>query len=153
MVCKCLWFNSQCSVDSYSILVSNEVGMNVDSKRIVHIQNHIRNRIVLLVASLVFASWLPNQLRANELKEAKVTQVIQDVKLLQSNASPRAAAAVAAKVKAGAVTAAIMNDQDRASIVITCLLLLPWFGRATVSAMAVWRAHPESQIKGEIADS
>src|SRR5215813_253723 len=125
MVCKCLGFNSQCSVDPYSILVSNGVGMNVDSKKIMHIQNHIRNRIVLLVASLVFASWLPNQLRANELKGAKVTEVIQDVKLLQSNASPRAAAAVAAKVKAGAVTAAIMNDQDRASIVITCLLLLP----------------------------
>jgi len=33
-----------------------------------------------------------------------------------------------------------MNDQDSASIVITFLLLLPWLGRAAVSAMAVWRA-------------
>ena len=38
-----------------------------------------------------------------------------------------------------------MNDQDSASIVITFLLLLPWLGRAAVSAMAVWRAHTESQ--------
>ena len=66
--------------------------MNVDSRSIMHIQNHIRNRIVLSVASLVFASWLPNQVSADELREAKVTQVIQDVKLLQSDASLRAAA-------------------------------------------------------------
>src|SRR5262245_43737589 len=68
--------------------------MNVDFKRIMHIQNHIRNRIVLSVASLVFvfASWLPNQVSADELKEAKVTQVIQDVQVLPSNASPRPAA-------------------------------------------------------------
>jgi len=40
-----------------------------------------------------------------------------------------------------------MNAQDSASIVITFLLLLPWLGRATVSAMAVWRAHMESPTK------
>jgi hypothetical protein len=34
-----------------------------------------------------------------------------------------------------------MNNQDSASIVITFLLLLPWLGRAAVSAMALWRAH------------
>ena len=68
--------------------------MNVDFKRIMHIQNHIRNRIVLSAASLVLvvASWLPNQVIADELKEAKVTQVIQDVQVLPSNASPRPAA-------------------------------------------------------------
>jgi hypothetical protein len=43
-----------------------------------------------------------------------------------------------------------MNDQDSASIVITFLLLLPWLGRAAASAMAVWRAHTESQTNGEI---
>jgi len=40
-----------------------------------------------------------------------------------------------------------MNDQDSASIVITFLLLLPWLGRAAVSAMAVWQAHTEPQTK------
>jgi len=38
-----------------------------------------------------------------------------------------------------------MNHQDSATIVITFLLLLPWFGRAAVSAMEVWRAGTESQ--------
>jgi hypothetical protein len=46
-----------------------------------------------------------------------------------------------------------MNDQDSASVVITFLLLLPWLGRAAVSAMAVWGAHTESQINGAIAHS
>jgi len=40
-----------------------------------------------------------------------------------------------------------MNDQDSASIVVTFLLLLPWLGRAAVSAMAVWREHREPQTK------
>ena len=38
------------------------------------------------------ASGIPNQVRADELKEAKVTQVIQDVRVRPSNASPRPAA-------------------------------------------------------------
>ncbi len=38
-----------------------------------------------------------------------------------------------------------MNDQDSTNIVITFLLLLPWLGRAAVSAMEVWRAGTESQ--------
>ena len=68
--------------------------MNVDSKSIMHIQNHIRNRTVLSVAALVFvfAGGLPNKVSADELKEAKVTQVIQDVRVLPSNASARPAA-------------------------------------------------------------
>jgi hypothetical protein len=37
----------------------------------------------------VFATWLPNKVIADELKEAKVTQVIQDVRVLPSNASAR----------------------------------------------------------------
>jgi hypothetical protein len=40
-----------------------------------------------------------------------------------------------------------MNDHDSATIVITFLLLLPWLGRAAVSAMEVWRARTESQTK------
>ena len=68
--------------------------MNVDSKSIMHIQNHIRNRTVLSAAALVFvfAGGLPNKVSADELKEAKVTQVIQDVRVLPSNASARPAA-------------------------------------------------------------
>jgi hypothetical protein len=52
-----------------------------------------RLRFILPIASLAFAfaTWLPNQVNAAELKEAKVTQVVQDVKLLQSNAAPRPA--------------------------------------------------------------
>jgi FecR-like protein len=75
-------------------LVSSGVGMNVDSKSIMHIQNHIRNRIVLSVATLAFAlaSGIRTEVTAEELKEAKVTQVIQDVQVLPSNASPRPAA-------------------------------------------------------------
>jgi len=68
--------------------------MNVDSKNIMHSQNHIRNRTVLSAAALVFvfAGGLPNKVSADELKEAKVTQVIQDVRVLPSNASARPAA-------------------------------------------------------------
>ncbi len=50
---------------------------------------NINLRLILPIASL--AIWLPNQVGADELKEAKVTQVIQDVKLLPSNASPHPA--------------------------------------------------------------
>src|SRR5262249_60616150 len=69
--------------------------MNVDSKSVMHIQNHIRNRIVLSAATLAFAlaSGIRNEASADELKEAKVTQVIQDVRVLPSNASARPAAA------------------------------------------------------------
>jgi FecR protein len=63
--------------------------MNADYKMIMHIQI----RFILTVASLTFAlaSWLPNDVSATELKEAQVTQVIQDVRLLPSNASSRPA--------------------------------------------------------------
>ena len=66
--------------------------MNGDSKSIMHVQNHIRNRIVLSIAALAFAGGLPNKISADELKEAKVTQVIQDVRVLPSGASARPAA-------------------------------------------------------------
>ena len=68
--------------------------MNGDSKSIMHVQNHIRNRIVLSIAALAFAlaGGLPNQVSADELKEAKVTQVVQDVRVLPSNAAARPAA-------------------------------------------------------------
>ena len=55
---------------------------------------HIQSPYILTMATLAFAlaSGLPNQVSADELKEAKVTQVIQDVRVLPSNASPRPAA-------------------------------------------------------------
>ena len=53
---------------------------------------HIQSQYILTIAALALASGLPNQVSADELKEAKVTQVIQDVRVLPSNASPRPAA-------------------------------------------------------------
>src|SRR5713101_7003500 len=53
---------------------------------------NINFRFVLTIASFAFATWLPSEVSADELKEAKVTQVIQDVRVLASNASPRPAA-------------------------------------------------------------
>ena len=68
--------------------------MNGDSKSIMHVQNHIKNRIGLSIAALAFAlaGGLPNKISADELKEAKVTQVIRDVRVLPSNAAARRAA-------------------------------------------------------------
>jgi len=55
---------------------------------------NIRFRVILTTVSLAFALgiWFPTKVSADELKEAKVTQVVQDVKVLPSNASPRPAA-------------------------------------------------------------
>ena len=55
---------------------------------------HLQLRSTLTVAALAFvlASGIRNEVSAEELKEAKVTQVIQDVRVLPSNASPRPAA-------------------------------------------------------------
>jgi hypothetical protein len=55
---------------------------------------NIHFRAILTIASLAFAPaiWLPAQVRADDLKEAKVTQVIQDVRVLPSGAAPRPAA-------------------------------------------------------------
>jgi hypothetical protein len=55
---------------------------------------YIQSRFILTITSLAFvlASGLSNEVSADELKEAKVTQVIQDVRVLPSNASPRPAA-------------------------------------------------------------
>lgn len=50
---------------------------------------NIQTPVILTIASL--AILLPKQVSAEDLKEAKVTQVIQDVKVLPSNSAPRAA--------------------------------------------------------------
>ena len=55
---------------------------------------HIQSRSILTIAALAFSVSIGvrNEVNADELKEAKVTQVIQDVQVLPSNAAPRAAA-------------------------------------------------------------
>ena len=55
---------------------------------------HIQSGFILTLASLAFAlaSGFPNNVSADDLKEAKVTQVIQDVRVLPSGASARPAA-------------------------------------------------------------
>ena len=55
---------------------------------------NIQSRFILAITSLAFAlaSGLSNEVSADELREAKVTQIIQDVRVLPSNASPRPAA-------------------------------------------------------------
>jgi hypothetical protein len=40
-----------------------------------------------------------------------------------------------------------MNHQDSETIIISFLLLLPWLGRAAVSAVAIWREHIETQSR------
>ena len=53
---------------------------------------NIQFRVILTIVSLAFAVWFPNGVRADELKEAKVTQIIQDVRVLPSGAAARPAA-------------------------------------------------------------
>ena len=54
---------------------------------------NINFRFILTIASLAFALalWFPNEVGADEVRQAKVTQVIQDVRILPSDASPRPA--------------------------------------------------------------
>ena len=76
---------------------------------------NIQFRVILTIASLVFAlaSWFPSGVSAADLKEAEVTQVVQDVKLLPSNASARPAA-VNDNVRQG--TAVKTGDQSRSEL-------------------------------------
>ena len=55
---------------------------------------NIQFRVILTILSLAvaFAVWFPDGVRADELKEAKVTQIIQDVRVLPSGAAARPAA-------------------------------------------------------------
>ena len=55
---------------------------------------NIQFRVILTIVSLAFAFaiWFPNDVSADELKEAKVTQIIQDVRVLPSGAAARPAA-------------------------------------------------------------
>jgi hypothetical protein len=62
--------------------------MNRDHNSIMN----IKFRLILTITSFALASGHANEVCADELKEAKVTQVIQDVRVLPSNASARPAA-------------------------------------------------------------
>jgi len=55
---------------------------------------NMERRYILLVAPVAFAlaNWLPNGLSAADLEEAKVTQVVQDVKVVPAGAAARPAA-------------------------------------------------------------
>jgi hypothetical protein len=61
--------------------------MNLDYKGTMN----IKSRFIFAITSLAFAlaSGLSNQVNADDLKEAKVTQVIQDVRVITSKASAR----------------------------------------------------------------
>ena len=96
------------------------LGMNRGYKGTMHIQS----RFILTIATLAFAlaSGLPNEIAtaqeavsvsADGLKEAKATQVIQDVRVLPSNASLRPAA-VNANVRQG--TAVQTGVQSRSEL-------------------------------------
>jgi hypothetical protein len=54
---------------------------------------NMERRCILLFAPVAFvlASWLQTQVNAAELQEAKVTQVVQDVKVVPAGAAPRPA--------------------------------------------------------------
>jgi hypothetical protein len=62
--------------------------MNADYKSAMNAET----RFILTMAVVVFAGCLPSVVSADQLKEAQVTQIIQDVRLLPANASPRPAA-------------------------------------------------------------
>ena len=69
-------------------------GLTSNAKCNINTAMLIQRRVSLTIASLAsaLAAWLPNEIVAADLKEAQVTQVVQDVKLLPSNAAPRPAA-------------------------------------------------------------
>jgi len=84
-----------------------------NAKFIINAIINIQFRVILTIATLALGIWLPNQLSADDLKEAKVTQVVQDVKLLPSNASARPAT-VNDNVRQG--TAVKTGDQSRSEL-------------------------------------
>jgi len=55
---------------------------------------HIQSRSILIITALAFslAIGARNEVNADQLREAKVTQIVQDVRVLQSNAAARPAA-------------------------------------------------------------
>jgi len=65
----------------------DRLSINPEYKKTMHIQSRFSLTIVALAFAL--ASGLPKNVSADELKEAKVTQVVQDVKVVPSGAAAR----------------------------------------------------------------
>jgi len=63
----------------------DRLSINPEYKKTMHIQS----RFSLTIVALALASGLPKNVSADELKEAKVTQVVQDVKVVPSGAAAR----------------------------------------------------------------
>ena len=76
---------------------------------------NMERRCILLVAPLAFAlaNWLPTDVAAADLQEAKVTQVIQDVKVVPSGAAARPAAMNETVAEGNAVQT---GDQSRSEL-------------------------------------
>jgi hypothetical protein len=74
----------------------------------------IQYRFISLVApvGLALASWLPSGVAAAELEEAQVTQVIQDVKVVPSNAAARPAAVNETVGKGSAVHTGVQSRSE-----------------------------------------
>jgi hypothetical protein len=74
----------------------------------------IQCRFISLVApvALALASWLPSGVAAAELEEAKVTQVVQDVKVVPSNAAARPAAVNETVQKGAAVHTGVQSRSE-----------------------------------------
>ena len=75
---------------------------------------HIQTQFILTVASLAFAlaSGLPNEVIADELKEAKVTQVVQDVKVVPSGSASRPATVNETVTKGNAVQTGVQSRSE-----------------------------------------
>jgi len=71
---------------------------------------NIQTPVILTIASV--AIWLPNGLSAEELKEAKVTQVVQDVKVLPSGAAARRATVNETVHKGSAVQTGVQSRSE-----------------------------------------
>ena len=75
---------------------------------------NMERRCILLFApvALALASWLPNQVAAAELEEAKVTQVVQDVKVIPAGAAARPATVNETVSKGHAVQTGVQSRSE-----------------------------------------
>src|SRR5216117_2236433 len=75
---------------------------------------YIQFRFISLVApvALALASWLPSGVAAAELEEAQVTQVIQDVKVVPSNAAARPATVNETVLQGSAVQTGVQSRSE-----------------------------------------
>src|SRR6266568_4846607 len=102
---------------------------------------HIQSRSILTIAALAFSVSIGvrNEVNADELKEAKVTQVIQDVRVLPSNASSRPAA-VNEDVRQG--TAVQTGAQSRSELTFKDKTITRLGEKSTFSVATLNRLFP-----------